>query len=348
MLKTFLNKPAGWIGQSGPEEDCVIHTRGSLVRNLADFPFPERCSEDEKAAVEERVLAALEQSEFFANGQYYPITELSLQESRLLMERHLMTPWLMEGQGPRGVYLSDDQCLSVMVNERDHVRITAIASGLVPRDVWNRLSEADDALALYLDFSFDERHGYLSSSLDELGTGLRVAGLVHLPGLTTAGRIMPLEQSIRTNQHALTGAFGEIGKAPGYLYMIGNRGTLGRSEEEIVYHFRTTVNDAVLQERSARASIMKEESVPALADRVGRALGIARGARVLEFQEALDLLSALRLGLATGQVESFSVQQLNELLLLAQAAHLESRLGEPSDHLALSTARASLFRQRFS
>jgi protein arginine kinase len=348
MLKTFLNRPADWIAQSGPEEDCVIHTQATLVRNLADFPFPERCSEDEKAAVEERVLAALDQSEVFASGQYFPISELNLQETRLLMERHLMSPWLAEGQGARGVFLSEDQCLSVMVNERDHVRITALASGLKALDAWTRLSEADDALALTLDFSFDEKQGYLSSSLDELGTGLRVSGLVHLPGLTLAGRIMPLEQSVRKNHHSLTGAYGEIGKAPGYLYVVGNRGTLGRSEEEIVYHFRTAVGDAVSQERDARASIMKEESLPALADRVGRALGIARGARVLEFQEALDLLSALRLGAATGQIESISVQQLNELLVLAQSAHIESRLGEESDHLALSTARASLFRQRFS
>ncbi|GMV94509.1 MAG: hypothetical protein AMXMBFR82_42870 [Candidatus Hydrogenedentota bacterium] len=348
MLKTFLNRPAGWVGQSGPEEDCVIHTRASLVRNLADFPFPERCSEDEKAAVEERMLSAFDQSDVFSNGQYYPLSELSLQETRLLTERHLMTPWMAEGQGPRGVFISDDQCLSVMVNERDHVRITVLAPGLKPQDVWTRASEADDALALTLDFSFDEKRGYLSSSLDELGTGLRVASLIHLPGLTSAGRIMPLEQSVRGNHHSLTGAFGEIGGAPGYLYVVANRGALGRSEEEIVYHFRTTIGDAVAQERSARATIMKEESLPALADRVGRALGIARGARVLEFQEALDLLSALRLGLATGQVESFSVQQLNELLVLAQTAHLESRLGEASDHFALSTARANLFRQRFS
>ncbi len=348
MLKTLLDKPADWFARSGPEDDCVLHTEGTLVRNLADFPFPERCSDDEKAAVEERILAAFETSDSFSGGQFYPIAELNLQDSRLLMERHLMTPWLLEGQGARGVFVSDDQCMSVMVNERDHLRITVLAPGLQPQEVWKRLSEIDDVLATSLDFSFHEKRGFLSSSLDEVGTGLRVAGLVHLPGLSSAGRIIPLEQSIRKNHHSLTGAFGEIGKAPGYLYVIANRGTLGRSEEEIVYHLRATVGDAVAQERNARASSMTEESLPALADRVGRALGIARGARVLEFQEALDLLSALRLGLATDQVESFSLQQLNELLVLAQAAHIESRLTEESDHLALSTARAKLFRERLS
>jgi protein arginine kinase len=271
-----------------------------------------------------------------------------LQETRLLIERHLITPWLVEGQGARGVFLSGDQCLSVMINERDHLRITVLAAGLQPQEAWNRVSEVDDALAHSLDFSFDEKRGYLSSSLDEVGTGLRVSGVVHLPGLTSAGRIMALEQSTRKNHHSVTGAFGELAKAPGYLYVVANRGTLGRSEEEIVYHLRATVGDAVLQERTVRSSIMRNESVPALADRVGRALGIAQGARVLEFQEALDLLSALRLGLATGQVEKFSVPQLNELVVMAQAAHIESRLGEESDHLASSTARANLFRQRFS
>ena len=348
MLKTLLDKPADWFARSGPEEDCVLYTQATLVRNLADFPFPERCSDDEKSTVEERILGAFEQSDLFSSGQYYPIAELNLQETRLLMERHLISPWLVEGQGVRGVFLSDDQCLSVMINERDHLRITVLAAGLQPEEAWNRLSEVDDALAISLDFSFDGKRGYLSSSLDEVGTGLRVSGVVHLPGLTTAGRIMVLEQTTRKNHHSMTGAFGELAKAPGYLYVVANRGTLGRSEEEIVYHLRTTVSDAVSQERTVRASIVKDESVPALADRVGRALGIAQGARVLEFQEALDLLSALRLGLATGQVEKFSVQQLNELLVLSQAAHIESRLGEVSDHLALSTARASLFRQRFS
>ena len=216
------------------------------------------------------------------------------------------------------------------------------------QEVWNKISELDDALTSSLDFAYDLKFGYLSSSLDEVGTGLRIACVLHLPGLTAAGKVLPLEQSVRRGHHAMTGAFGDIAGAPGYLYILSNRGTLGRSEEEIVYHLKSAIGEAVTQERSARALLTRAESLPALADRVGRALGIARGARVLEFQEALDLLSALRLGIATGQVESFTVPQLSELVVTAQTAHLESRLGEDSDHFALSTARASLFREKFS
>ncbi|MCC6697464.1 MAG: hypothetical protein IT365_17680 [Candidatus Hydrogenedentes bacterium] len=348
MLRTLLDRPARWFASSGPDEDCVVYTQLSLVRNLADFPFPDRCSDDEKRAVEDQILSVLEHSEHFAWGQYYPLSELGEHDARLLVERHLISPWLVEGQGARGVFVSDDQCVSIMVNERDHIRYTALAAGMQVQDVWNRVSELDDSLAATLDFAYDPKFGYLSSSLDEVGTGLRIASVLHLPGLTSAGKVLPLEQSIRKSHHAMTGAFGDIAGAPGYLYIMSNRGTLGRSEEEIVYHLKSAIGDAVSQERAARTALTRAESLPALADRVGRALGIARGARVLEFQEALDLLSALRLGIATGQVEGFTIPQLNELVVTAQAAHLESRQGEECDHFALSTARASLFRERFS
>lgn len=347
MLKTLLEKPALWAGGSGPEPDVVLHTAGTLARNMPDVPFPARCNEDERRSVEERVLGALESAGLFSTGQYFPLTELRAREVQMLMERRLVTRYIMEGRGPRGVYLSHDQTLAVAINGRDHVRITALAAGFQPQEVWGRLNLVDDQLGETLDFAFDERHGYLTAKIDEVGTGLRLAAVLHLPGLVQSQQIAEWEKRLRQDHHGLDAFVAGSSDAPGDLFVLANRTTLGRSEEELIYHLRTTARGIIDDERKARET-MKTENLSVLADRVGRALGIARGARVLDLRESLALLSAIRLGVATGQIDGYSYSYVDETLMFAQPAHLECRADATYDELGLSLARADYFRERFS
>lgn len=347
MPKILIDKPGEWIERAGPEPETVLSTHGSLARNLADLPFTSRCSDDERRAVEERALQAFENAGLLSTGSYIPLTELHAREVRMLIERHLITRQLLEGRGPRGAYIAHDQSLSVMVNERDHLRIAAIASGLQPDEVWARLNQLDDQLGESLEFAFHERRGYLTSSLDEVGTALKLAAVLHLPGLNATKQILAVEKTARQEHHVLTGMFNGVSEAPGDLFTLSNRGTLGRSEGEIAFHLRTLALAIVAKEKSARETLLGD-GVRSVADRVGRALGIARGARLLEFKEALSLLSSLRLGVATGQLDAYSYRDLDEVLVTSQPAHLECKSGGALDELMQSIARADLFRNRFS
>lgn len=347
MVQTLYDKRAAWCSGQGPEADVVPFTRGTLSRNLADFPFPWRCSEDERHTVEERVLAALEHAGLLATGLYVSLAHVDGREPRFLAERGLLPEHLLRGEGPRGVYISEDQALSIVVNGLNHLTIQYNATGLQPQEVWVRLNRVDDTLGERLGYAFDDRLGFLTAELATTGTGFQETVVLHLPALTASGRARAQTQGLREQWHRFEGLYGGNGEALGDLYALSNQSTLGRSEEETAFHIKHLAQELIALERAARMTIV-EENPRTLEDRVGRALGVARGARLLDLDEAMGLLSSLRLGVALGQLPDLSLQHLNDLMLLVQNAHLEMRKGHQCDDLTLSAERADLLRARLA
>jgi protein arginine kinase len=284
----------------------------------------------------------------FEVGQYFSLIELAPCEARFLAERRLISPSLLNGKGPRGVYVSDDQMLSIMVNEDDHLRLTAIAPGLQLQEAWSKLDALDDALGRGLDFAYGDILGYLTSDLSRLGTGLCATVVLHLAGLADAKKVLTLEQEVRdAHGHTLDGELGSVQDGLGAFYALSNRVTLGRTEEETIYDLRSLAMNIVEQEKAAREHMLNH-GARGIEDRVGRALGIARGARLLEFEGGVELLSSLRLGVATGLLTDYELGKINELLVTSQPAHIELAKGKTCDELALSMERADMFRARFS
>ncbi len=347
MVETLLDKPATWLSGEGPEADVAVCSSGALRRNFADFPFPVRCSEDEKRQIVERLLGALEAQGILAAGAYYALDDLDSFEAQFLAERHMITDALLRGTGPRGAYVSEDQRQGIMVNERDHVRVQFLAAGADIQATWESLNSLNEQLSRALDWAFDEELGYLTAALDQVGTGLRLSVVLHMPALSMTNGILPLEQAIREQRHGLRAVHGTLGHSKGDLFELYNAATLGLSEEEIVFHLKHHASELIAKERKARDVVMSD-GLRGLEDRVGRALGAARGARLMEFDEAVDVLSSLRLGAVTELLAGFTVQQVNEAMLAAQRAHLEVKCGRGCDELHLSMERADLIRARFS
>ncbi len=347
MLETLLEKKARWLSGEGPEADIVIESGGTLARNLADLPFPGQASDDELHNVLDRVLGAMEGHDIFRAGQFFMVEHLEPRVVRFLVERRLITPDMERARGPRGVWLSDDQAFSVMVNGRDHVRLQVRSAGFNVDEVWTRLSHADDLLGNVLDFAFHEKYGYLSASVSEVGTGFGLFALAHLAGLAMSNRVLAESEKARESGHRIEGLFGPVSEGLGDMFTVANTATLGRSEEEIQFNLRHLVTGLLESERRARPQL-HAEGARALEDRVGRAAGIARGAHLLEFSEALSLLSSLRLGRAMEHITDYTYKQLNKTLYAAQPAHLAMRVGQDCDELTLSMKRADLFRSTFS
>jgi protein arginine kinase len=209
------------------------------------------------------------------------------------------------------------------------------------------LNALDDTLSTVLDFAFNDTYGYQAAAFDEVGTGFRVTAFVHLPALTLLKRQLGLEQQLRERRHVFAGAFGPVSEGLGDLYALANQATLGCSEEEVAYHVQHAAADLIGWETDARETLLRE-GLRGMEDRVGRAQGVARGARLLGFEEAVALLSSLRLGVSTGILEGHSYECLNDLLVGCQRGHLEVRAGQDHDELTLSMERADLFRARLS
>lgn len=346
MRETALDWTAKWLAGDGPEADIVVGCRGSLSRNLADFPFPARCTEHEKQAVCDRILEALDSREGLSRERYYQFGDLDEMEQGLFVERELADEEVVRAQGPRGVVVAEDQSASIVMNGGDHLRVHVLVSGLKSEKVWSRLNDVESFLGTLLDFAFHDHYGFLTASLNRVGTGLKLTALVHLPALTMAGKILLLEQRVRERGHRLEGLLGPVSEGKGALYGVTNAATLGRSEEEMAFHLRHVAQELVAEERALRESLLTGARLT-LEDQVGRAVGTAQGARLLEYEEAVTLLSSIRLGVTTGLLEGYDLRVLNELFIVTRDAHIRRKAGQDRHELAQSAERAELFRAHF-
>jgi protein arginine kinase len=374
---TLLEHMPPWLTESGAAEGVVMG-QCTLARNLSDYPFPGCCSREEQKSIEDRIAHVFNTHSLFSNGQYYTLSAMTWREIRFLAERQLITRDLMRGSGARGVYISGDQRLAIMVNGRNHLSIRLFTSGLQLQEAWNQLNVIDDTLNGMLDFAWNDRLGFLTSTLNLVGTGLKCAAMLHLPALVITGKLAQQAANIVEQRMLLRGIQPEKGlleieeaetavpasnqsiisslEGPGHcdfsesageLFMIANQGTLGVSEEEIVFQVRQLAADTAKAEQQARAALLRE-SRTAIEDRIGRAGGIAGGARLLDYTEGLDLLSSLRLGVETGILDHPPLRSLRELLFASQGAHLEMAAGHECDPLGLRAKRADMFRKQIS
>lgn len=348
MVETLLEKHVEWLSGKGESSDTVHYCRCRLFRNLADFPFPSQCTDDEKRTIEERIVGVLESLNLLASGQYWSLSDLSETEQRFLAERLLIDPELLDAEGPRGVYIADDQLLSITINGNNHLTISGLTSGFRLQEVWSRISLIDDTLAGLLDYAFDKRLGYLTSNIRHVGTALAADVALHLPGLVMGKLIPEARESAKEKRHAFETLLpGYKGAAPGAIYILSSVSTLGRSEDEIIYHLKQHASELIEKEREARKQQHHDNPLQ-FEDRTGRALGLARGARLLEFREAISVFSSLRLGVSMGLLDTFSLRQVNEVFVTSQNAHLEMKCGHECDELTLNAERAELFRSRFA
>lgn len=406
MPDSLFETPPPWLSGQGPESAVVVSCECSLLRNLADFPFPNRCSEDELRAIEERVVQTLENLDFLESGRYCRLTPSApgdatgdafadgwhwLRMWRFLEERRLLALPEQPAKGhrarieqPRGSYVSDDQSMSIMINGAEHLCLRVLTPGLQVQEAWARLNLADDTLAHVVDYAYDERYGYLMSDLGHVGTGLKAGVILHLPALGIVngvahaaelakerGQVLrPLKPCVfrlaRSQEDAPDGSTGEVvceclpsdlglagpgakagDRVEGDLYGLSNAATLGLSEEEITFHVRHLAEELAAREQETRQMLLREDRIE-LEDRVARALGIARNARLLGFAEALEILSSIRLGAACALAPGYDMAQLNELLIASQSMHLKNACMDDCDELALSASRADLFRKRFA
>jgi protein arginine kinase len=253
-----------------------------------------------------------------------------------------------DAEGARGVAIGENESLSIMINEEDHLRVQVMRSGLQLEEAWQEINAVDDKLEASLDFAFHPRFGYLTACPTNVGTGIRVSVMLHLPALKLTGEIEKVHRAARDMRLAIRGLYGEGSEATGDFYQVSNHTTLGKSEEEIVSEFRRQVIPKIVEyEHQARKTLMQEKTV-ALDDTVCRALGILRSARLLKSEETLFLLSHLRMGVNLGRVKDVDINKVNELFLLTRPAHLQKILGKKMDGDIRRAARADFIRARLN
>jgi protein arginine kinase len=349
MKLNDLTQHAGeWLRGSGPMSEIVISSRIRLARNIAAYPFLTRCSRHERQALEHRIRDVILGAQLSPQTMYVDLEQAPEIDRQLLVERHLISKPHATAEGARGVAVGENETMSIMVNEEDHLRMQVLRSGLQLEEAWEEINALDDKLESRLDFAFHPRFGYLTACPTNVGTGIRVSVMLHLPALKLTGEIEKVFRAAKELRLAVRGLYGEGTEATGDFYQISNQTTLGKTEEEIISDFKHLVIPKIIDyEHHARRTLLNDRTV-ALDDKVFRALGILRSARLMASDETLFLLSHLRMGVNLGRIKDIDVKTLNELFLLTQPAHLQKIQGRKLEGDVRRAARADYIRQRLN
>ncbi|MGB4182382.1 MAG: protein arginine kinase [Dethiobacteria bacterium] len=317
-----------WMAGNGPEAETVISSRVRIARNIEGIPFPYLASDAQTRRVQELVAqAAASQKELFRQFNFIPMENLNPLEKELLVEKHLASPFLARESQHGALLLRRDEAVSIMVNEEDHLRIQVILPGLQLEEALQEADRYDDGLEEELNYAFDECYGYLTACPTNVGTGLRASVMLHLPALIMTGQANRLLGALSQVGLAVRGLYGEGTEIIGNLVQISNQITLGQSEEEIIRNLGGVTRQVIEQEQAARQALLNEKRA-LIADRSWRALGQLKYAQIMSSQEAMQLLSDVRLGYDLGLLKGVDRKLLNEMLVTIRPACLQIMAGK--------------------
>lgn len=343
----LCNYPSAWFGGRGGElSDVVISSRIRLARNVQGYAFISCLSTEQQRDLLDRLKNVLLAIDTGQKNHYIDIDMASSVERDLLTERHLISRRHALGKGARGVIVAEDETFTAMINEEDHLRMQVYAAGLQLDTCWQRINQLDDQIEAKIEYAFDNRLGYLTACPTNLGTGIRVSVMLHLPALKMTGQIEKLIAATKEADMAIRGLFGEGTEAIGDFFQLSNQVTLGVSEREVVDQFSTQlIPKIVAYENEARRTLIQKKP-RMLDDKIQRALGILGSACLISSQEALFLLSHVRLGINLGRITGMDINTINELFMLTQPAHLQLRAGRMLDADQRDSLRAEIIRQK--
>ncbi len=345
MFDEMAKSPAAWLSSAGKESLVVLSTRVRLARNIAGCNFPESADIETKKRVISYVDSVVTRSNKMSDGLYLKAPDIDSLDKDFLIERHLISPHFLNGEFDKALFISKDEQCSIMVNEEDHLRIQALEPGLNPRGAFDRALQYEQEIGKYLEYNYDPDFGYLTSCPTNAGTGMRTSVLIHLPGLVLTREIEKVISHISHSGLIVRGFYGEGSDVLGNLFQISNQTTLGVTEEEILQQIERITNDIIEKEASARKRLLEETS-EIIEDKIWRAYGILKNARVLTSEEVMNLLSAVRLGHATKMLNFLDVTLLNDILLLSQPAHLQKYYGAEMDNNQRDFVRAQMVREK--
>ena len=321
-INDMANRCGEWLKGRGPESDIVMSSRIRLARNLADYPFIRRCTDIDRANIESTVRERLTHDDRFNDLTFINVAELETLDRQFLVERQLISREHANSDGARAVAIDEQERLSLMVNEEDHLRIQVMKSGLDLQGAWSQIDELDDLIESKVTYAFHPNYGYLTGCPTNVGTGMRVSVLVHLPALVITQQIEKVFRSLQRISLVVRGLYGEGTQAMGDFYQVSNQITLGKTEQELLDQVADVIPVIIDYERKARDFLVAEKQNE-LFDKVSRAYGTLQTAQQISSEETMYLLSQVRMGINLGLIGDLEIPQINELFIRTQPAHLQ-------------------------
>ena len=347
QLNDLLNHTSEWLKGTGPNSDVVISSRIRLARNLDKLPFPHWANKKQSEQALNTIEESMSKVDYLKKTTVFKLADLDSVDKQFLVERHLMSLEHSQKADQKGVVIDDDEILSIMINEEDHIRMQVMQSGFNLFEAWNIINRIDDSLSKELSFAFLLDCGYLTACPTNAGTGMRGSVMLHLPALVMTRAIDRVLAAISKLSFTTRGLYGEGTQATGNFFQISNQVSLGHSEYEIIENINSLIRQIIEQENQAREA-MSSKNRALLEDRINRSLGILKSARIISSQETIELLSMVRLGCDLGMAKDIDRRSINELFITTQPAHLQKIENKKLSSGERDLKRAELIRSKLN
>jgi protein arginine kinase len=344
-LDDLIKNNAQWLKGTGAYSNIVMSTRVRLARNLALKPFPNKARKKDLLEAMESIEKAMKDTNFFKKSIFLHIADLDNVDKQFLIERHLMSHDHATNPEGKALVVSDEEVLSVMINEEDHMRIQVMQSGLNLDETFKMANSIDDALSETLDFAYSIHWGYLTACPTNTGTAMRGSVMLHLPALVMTKQINKVLTAVSKLSFASRGFYGEGTQASGNFYQISNQVSLGHTELDVIQNINGLIRQIIEQEEQARQALLLQNRMM-LEDKIFRSLGLLKTSRIVSSQETIELLSMVRLGIDLDIIKDVDRKAINELFIMIQPAHLQKIDGKKLTASERDAKRANLIRQK--
>lgn len=326
------------------EKEIVISSRIRVARNIEGIPFEIKMKNKDAEKLVQVVKSAIEMN---FKGKYLYLKNLKPLERESLLECHLISPEMLKKELPNAVYIGEKGNIAIMVNEEDHIRIQGLSCGLSLVNIATTVYEFEEVLGEELGYAYNENYGFITSCPTNLGTGLRISVLLHLPGLVYANEIDKILKSTSNLGMTVRGLYGEGSEIKGNLFQISNQHTLGFEEDELIEKMNKFARTLIDLEKKARDVILSRAQYE-LEDKIYRSIGILKSARLISSEEVLNLLSAIRLGIGLGIVKDVDITTLNEIMLITRPGNIQLYYNEILEERERDVKRADYIRYKLS
>ena len=347
QLNDLLGHTSEWLKGTGPNSEIVISSRIRLARNLKDTPFPHWANKKQGEEVELAIERAIQSVPYLKGVTIFKMAELDSVDKQFLIERHLMSYEHAAKSNSKAIAVDDQEIISLMINEEDHLRSQVMQSGFNLFEAWSIINGIDDVLSETLSFAYLGDFGYLTACPTNTGTGMRGSVMLHLPALVMTRQMDRVLAAISKLSFTTRGLYGEGTQASGNFFQISNQVSLGHSEDEIINSINGLIRQIIEQEHQARELVLsRNRSI--LEDRVFRSFGILKSAHIISSQETIELLSMLRLGVDVGLIKDIDRRSINELFIITQPAHLQKIENKRLSSQERDVKRAEIIRTKLN
>lgn len=343
QINDLLYHTSEWLKGTGPHADIVMSSRIRLARNLDKTPFPHWANKKQAKELLDVVEAVAARNDFLKKMTVLRLAEMDAIDKQFLVEKHLMSIEHAQKGENKAVVVDEEEIVSLMINEEDHLRLQVMQSGFNLYEAWNIINRIDDALAKDLTLAYQPEWGYLTACPTNAGTGMRGSVMLHLPALVMTRQINQVLAAIAKLSFTTRGLYGEGTQASGNFFQISNQVCLGLSESDVIENINGLIRQIIEQEQQAREALLSKGRAM-LEDKISRSFGILKSAHIISSQETIELLSLVRLGSDLGLIKDLNSRMINELFIITQPACLQKMENKKLTQQERDVKRADLIR----